>query len=130
MRRLIREKIVDIITGIGFTGEPVTIYNDRKMPINTLPAVIVYSAGDSVEDSASEQALTRTEIIYVHVYAINEIDEIVEQIEERLIGSYQTLVGSIYRLKYMGSTIDHKIDGEDLIVSVRMEFSAKWIMNL
>jgi len=94
IRKTIREHVVTTITGLSTTGS--NVYETRYFPLQTgnLPALIVYTLDESVEDYTLGQN-TRTQfralnlIIEAHCRGTANIDDtldtIAEEVEEAMV---------------------------------------------
>ena len=89
IRKTIRENIVTTITGLSTTGS--NVYETRYFPLETgnLPALIVYSNEESVENytlGAGSRSMERTlnVTIEAHCRGTSNIDDTLDTIEEEV----------------------------------------------
>jgi len=132
LRREIREAVYDrISTKIIIDSDIVPVYKQRYAPLKSLPAIIIYTTGDTSSQSADQQANQRIETVSIIGYVkgleeheifddaardavIDKIDNLTGQIEKIFNKSHEALGGIVYLMSYTGTDIEIKTETEVL----------------
>lgn len=130
-RTEIRNKTFDMLTA-DISG--VNIYNSRiyEIPENKLPAISVYTPGDTGEKDASETNYRRLNEVHIVLYVTGKsppeeletgetyIDELsdnyLKEIEDIFLTKWQTLEKVVYRLNYVSTSIMPDKESEYLLL--------------
>lgn len=142
IRKSIRDAIVTRLN-VSLT-EPV--YAQRYLAGSALPIVNVLTIGDTSEKDKAEIWNKRSENVIIiaqvsgleaheglqsgELSCIDKLDALVSQIESNFDKKYETLDTIVYRMNYVSTDIEMKVDGENVIGTAAIRYVVMYQENL
>ena len=131
-RKLIREAMVQLLTGIEGIGDRVFESRARRLFPEELPAILVYTKSETAEiwvQGAREYKRTMKLAIEVLAKADENVDDTIDdlcqEIEQRIFRK-ETLDGVTSDVKYSDTDIDFEPDAETPICAARLTFDCEY----